>query len=64
MYGARGSRLIKILRDGHYDVTLSDQEMRRLAAWIDCNAIFYGASRPEDQAKQLRGQVLAMPDIQ
>ena len=63
-YGARGSRLMKLLRAGHYDVKLSPQELRRLAAWIDCNAIFYGAYRPEQQARQLRGETLTMPDVQ
>ncbi len=63
-YGARGSRLIRLLRAGHYDVQLSPQELRQIAAWIDCNAIFYGSYRPEQQAQQLRGEPLAMPDIQ
>ena len=64
MYGALGSRLIKMLRKGHNDVKLSDEEFRRLAAWIDCNAIFYGDNRPTHQAKQLRGEMIAMPDLQ
>jgi len=64
MYGALGSRLIKILRKGHYDVKLTAGELQRLAAWIDCNAVFYGAYSAEDQAKELRGEVLAMPEIQ
>ena len=64
IYGARGSRLIKLLRQGHEDVQLSAEEFRRLALWIDCNAIFYGAYGPEDQARQLRGEMLPMPEIQ
>jgi len=64
MYGARGSRLLKMLRKGHNDVKLSPDEFRRLAAWIDCNAIFYGAYSPADQALQLRGEALPMPGIQ
>ncbi len=63
-YGARGSRLIKLLRAGHQDVRLSHQELQRLAAWIDCNAIFYGTYDPAQQALQLQGRVLPMPDIQ
>ncbi len=63
-YGARGSRLIKLLRAGHQDVRLSSQELQRLAAWIDCNAIFYGTYDPEQQARQLRGVALPMPNIQ
>jgi hypothetical protein len=63
-YGARGSRLITLLRNGHHDVELNADELRRLAAWIDLNAIFYGVNLPEDQARQLRGERLPMPDIQ
>jgi hypothetical protein len=63
-YGALGSRLIKMLRKGHEDVRLSADDMRRLAVWIDCNAIFFGVSKLEDQARQLRGEALAMPDVQ
>ena len=63
-YGALGSRLIKLLRQGHYHVRLTSDDYRRLAAWIDLNAIFYGVYRPEDQARQLRGQPVAMPEIQ
>lgn len=61
-YGARGSRLLRMLRAGHQDVQLSDAELRRLAAWIDCNAVFYGSYNPADQARQLAGQPLPMPE--
>jgi alpha-L-rhamnosidase len=63
-YGARGSRLIKLLAAGHENVRLGPAELRRLAAWIDLNAIFYGVNRPEDQNRQLRGESIAMPEIQ
>lgn len=64
LYGARGSRLMTMLEDGHEDVKLSPEELRRLAAWIDLNAIFYGVYLPEDQARQLRGEDVPMPEIQ
>ena len=64
MYGARGSRLVKLLRKGHYDVRLGPDDLRRLAAWIDLNAIFYGVTDPELQARQLRGEAVPMPEIQ
>ncbi len=64
VYGARGSRLMKLLREGHEDVALAPGELRRLAAWIDLNAIFYGVNRPEAQARQLRGETVPMPEIQ
>lgn len=59
-----GSRLIKLLRSGHEDVKLSRDELARLAAWIDLNAIFYGVNLPEAQAQQLRGERLPMPEVQ
>jgi cytochrome c553 len=64
VHGALGSRLMKMLRAGHNDVKLSDADLRRLAAWIDCNAVFYGSFDPADQAKQLAGQPIPMPEIQ
>lgn len=64
LYGARGSRLLAMLGDGHHDVTLEPHEWRRLAAWIDANAIFYGAYDPERQRMQLAGEPIGMPDIQ
>jgi len=64
VYGALGSGLMKLLRKGHEDVKLDDDELRRLAAWLDLNAIFYGTPNPADHARQLRGQPVAMPEIQ
>jgi hypothetical protein len=43
---------------------LSDEELRRIAMWIDCNAIFYGVNNPEDQARQLQAEAIPMPEIQ
>jgi hypothetical protein len=63
-YGSRGSRLVKLLAAGHGQVRLDSDELRRLAAWIDLNAIFYGVNRPDDQHRQLLGQSLPMPEIQ
>ena len=63
-YGALGSPLLKMLRAGHNDVKLSDSELRRLAAWIDCNAVFYGTFDPAEQADQLNGERIPMPEIQ
>jgi hypothetical protein len=63
-YGARGSRLMTLLRAGHEGVQLTDGELRRLATWIDCNALFYGSFDPAEQAKQLVGERIDMPAIQ
>lgn len=65
-YGARGSRLMRLLLngDGHEGVRLSDDDIRRLAAWIDLNAIFYGTYEPELQSVQLSGKPIPMPATQ
>jgi hypothetical protein len=55
---------MKLLRAGHEGVSLGDAELRRLAAWIDCNAVFHGSFDPADHARQLSGEPLAMPEIQ
>jgi hypothetical protein len=63
-YGALGSRLLMMLRAGHQEVKLSDGDLRRLAAWVDCNAVFHGAYDPAGPTSQLSGQPLPMPAIQ
>jgi hypothetical protein len=40
-WGSHASKLIKILRDGHNDTTLSAEEMERLITWVDLNAPYY-----------------------
>ena len=62
--GALGSTLMRQLRVGHKEVKLTDTELRTLAAWIDLNAVFYGSSDPADNARELRGEPIAMPAIQ
>lgn len=64
VYGALGSRLMKLLRDGHEKVKLSDREIRDIALWIDSNAVFYGVYDLEDQRRQLRGEKVPLPKIQ
>ena len=62
--GALGSTLMRQLRAGHKDVKLTDTELRALAAWIDLNAVFYGSCDPADNAKELAGEPIPMPEIQ
>ncbi|MBW8017049.1 MAG: hypothetical protein FVQ82_12760 [Planctomycetes bacterium] len=40
--GSRRSKLMKILKEGHYGVELDRAKWRALAAWIDTNAQYYG----------------------
>jgi hypothetical protein len=42
-YGSHQSALIKILREGHYDTELSQEEFIRLCTWVDANAPYYGS---------------------
>lgn len=34
------------LYGGHHKVALSTEELARIGAWVDCNAIFYGVYDP------------------
>ena len=65
-FGARKSRLINMFTGNkkHYDISLRDEEIRVLSAWIDLNAIFYGVNDPKLQQKMLRGDIIEMPEIQ
>ncbi len=63
-FGARGSRLMKLLADGHENVELSAEDLDRLITWMDANALFYGTFDPTDQAKQQQGQRIEGPKLQ
>lgn len=53
-FGARASRLLSLLDDGHYDVELSPAELRRIIVWLDANSDFFGAY--ENVEAQARGK--------
>ena len=57
-FGARASKLYPLLRKGHYDVKLSPQDMHRLTVWLDSCSLFYGVYEKEEQAAQLRGEIV------
>ena len=42
-YGSHRSKLIGVLRKGHYEVKLPREEFIRLATWVDANAPYYGS---------------------
>lgn len=60
-FGARASSLMKLLRQGHAKVALTQDDFERLATWMDANALFYGTFDPDGQARQLRGDRIAAP---
>jgi len=42
-WGSHASKLIAVLRKGHHDVELSQEEFIRLVTWVDANAPYYGS---------------------
>ena len=63
-FGARGSTVMKMLLHGHHDVTLSRDDIERLATWMDANALFYGTFDVDDQARQQRGERIEGPKLE
>jgi len=63
-FGARASSVMRLLRDGHYGVALTGEEIRRLATWMDVNALFYGTFDPADQERQRRGEPIQKPPLE
>ncbi|MBR4751606.1 MAG: NPCBM/NEW2 domain-containing protein [Thermoguttaceae bacterium] len=57
-FGANRSPLWKLLKEGHYDVKLSPEEMRAFALWMDNNCDFFGAYEMETVQAQRRGEVV------
>ncbi|MHC4725834.1 MAG: HzsA-related protein [Planctomycetota bacterium] len=57
-FGARASKLYKLLQDGHYDVELSKKEMHRITVWLDSCSMFYGVYEKEGGMAQLEGKVV------
>jgi hypothetical protein len=57
-FGARASKLLKILDEGHYDVKLSAEELHRITLWLDCTSVFYGVYEKEGGEAQLRGEIV------
>ncbi|MCL2624796.1 MAG: hypothetical protein FWD31_14125, partial [Planctomycetaceae bacterium] len=62
-FGAHAAPLYKILNEGHYDVKLSDEEMRRIVIWLDCLSNFYGVYEKDGGEAQLRGEI-AWPTLE
>ena len=63
-FGARASKLMRLLSEGHEGVELSEKELERLITWMDANALFYGTFDPADQQKQQRGERIAGPKLE
>ena len=57
-FGARASRLYKMLKKGHHDVKLSREDMHRITVWLDSVSNFYGVYEKEGGEAQLRGEIV------
>ncbi|HYW78355.1 MAG TPA: hypothetical protein VE890_02225, partial [Thermoguttaceae bacterium] len=62
-FGARASKLYKLLQKGHYDVKLPPEDMHRLTVWLDSCSLFYGVYEEEGGKAQLRGEI-ARPTLE
>ena len=62
-FGAKASKLYKLLQDGHYDVKLNKEEMHRITVWLDSASNFYGVYEKDGGEAQLRGE-LAHPTLE
>jgi hypothetical protein len=40
-WGSHPSKLVQVLRAGHYDVRLAPEELDRIVTWVDLNAPYY-----------------------
>ncbi|WP_372774730.1 hypothetical protein [Mangrovibacterium sp.] len=40
-WGSHPSKLVQMLKKGHANVKLSEEEMERITTWIDLNAVYY-----------------------
>ena len=62
-FGARASKLYRILTDGHYEVRLTEEELYRISLWLDLLSNFYGVYEKEGGERQLRGEI-AWPTLE
>ncbi|MDR1493365.1 MAG: discoidin domain-containing protein [Planctomycetaceae bacterium] len=62
-FGAYASKLYPIIKEGHYDVKLTKEEIQRVTLWLDCCSIFYGVYEKEGGEAQLLGGV-AYPTLE
>jgi len=60
-FGARASKLYKMLKDGHHDVALTPEQMHCITLWLDSNSDFFGSY--ENLAAQARGEIVS-PTLQ
>ena len=57
-FGARASKLYAMLEKGHHKLELPEEDMHRLALWLDSASVFYGVYEKEGGEAQLRGEIV------
>ncbi len=57
-FGTRASKLYTMLREGHHELELPQEDMHRIAVWLDSCSIFYGVYEKEGGEAQLRGEIV------
>jgi hypothetical protein len=62
-FGARASKLLQLVDKGHHDVKLANEDLHRLALWLDCSSMFYGVFEKEGGETQLLGGI-AKPSLE
>lgn len=63
-FGARKSKLVAMLDQGHHKVQLGPEDWDRLVTWIDTNSLFYGTFLPDLQQQQLAGERIPGPGLE
>lgn len=58
-FGARASKLYRMLKAGHHEVSLSNGEWRKLIVWMDSNMLFFG--HDAEIARQAAGETVPIP---
>jgi hypothetical protein len=62
-FGARASKLYALLKQGHYEVSLTQEELHRITLWLDCVSMFYGVYEEREGQAQLAGET-AFPTLE
>jgi hypothetical protein len=62
-FGALASKLYPMLKKGHHDLKLSDDDMHRIIVWLDSVSNFYGVYEKEGGETQLSGGI-AYPTLE
>jgi len=57
-FGARASELYAMLDKGHHDLKLPQEDLHRIALWLDSASLFYGVYEREGGEAQLRGEIV------